>query len=143
MNSRKDRMRDLFRIENAESALSPMLAVVPDPCLAEYNAPESPIRIIPAVFSESRAGFDLKRVRRSPHSYDRLPRLHIIRDVLHLIVRQIAKPSQDHCQVGGVKRLQAGDIIQLLWVDCAILLIDGEEDCAAKAIVSRQDFGQL
>src|ERR1700722_19715868 len=63
--------------------------------------------------------------------------------MLHLIVRQVAKASQDHYQVGGVKRLQAGDIIQLLRVDCAILLVDGEQDRAAEAVVSRQNFRQL
>ena len=67
-----------------------------------------------------------ERVSCRSQANDRLARLQIILDVLHLIVRQSAEARQDDHQIGFVERLKAGNVVVLVRIDIAGLWIDLE-----------------
>ena len=46
---------------------------------------------------------------------DRLARLDIVGDVLHLVVGQIAEARGDDHQVGGLECFEAGDVVGDCW----------------------------
>ena len=53
---------------------------------------------------------DVEGVRRRAHADDRLARLDVVDDVLHLLVGQVAEAREDDHQVGRLERLQARDV---------------------------------
>ena len=76
---------------------------------------------------------------RRAHSDHRPAALHIVHNVLHLIVRQIAKPGKEDHQVGSFEMFQARDIGVDVRADGPILRIDGKQDDAGKPMALCQD----
>jgi hypothetical protein len=63
--------------------------------------------------------------------------------VLHLVVGEVAEAREDHEQVGGLQRLEPGDVVRLPGVDAPVLLVDGEEHRAVEPVVTREDLCEL
>ena len=143
LNSSEDRMGDLFGIEDAARALLSVAAVMIDPCLSENAPTEAAIRTIPVVAGEGWAGLQREGVGGGAESHDRPAGLDVIHDVLHLAIGQVAKAGEDDEEIGGVQRLQAGDVVETIRIDRAVLGIDGEKDRAAEAVTHREDFAEL
>ena len=79
---------------------------------------------------------------RRPQADDRLARLDVIDNVLHLFVGQLAKAGEDHQQVGRVEGFQSGDVLRA-GIDQPGLGIDGEEHGTLAAVACGEDLGQL
>lgn len=130
--------------DKAAGAFALVAAVVRDPGFAEHLATESAVPLLAAetvpgvgfVFSE------VERVRCRADADDRLAGVYVFDDILHLVVGQVAKAGENHHQVGGPKRLEAGDVVIDLGIDGSVFGIDGEENRALEAVVHGEDLGQ-
>ena len=117
-----------------------LIQVSPSTCRPK---PPSHSLLFQRVLGVGLARLDVEGVRRGPQADDRLARLDVVDDVLHLVVGQVAEAGEDDHQVGRLERLQAGDVVVAVGVDRAVLGIDGEQDGAVEAVVLGQDLGQL
>jgi hypothetical protein len=84
-----------------------------------------------------------KGVSRGPHSDDGLARVHIVGDVLHLIVRQIAEASEEHERIGGRQRLKARYVVADVRIHHARSGVGGEQNRAPEAMVRAEDPREL
>jgi len=73
-------------------------------------------------------------MRCGTNSHDRFPRFHIIRNVFHLIVRQVAETGQDDHQVCGVEGFETGNVVGNVGIDRAVFGVDSEEHGAAETV---------
>ena len=49
-------------------------------------------------------------MRRGPESDHRAAAIEVVGDVLHLVVREILEAQEDDEEVGGLQRLEPGDV---------------------------------
>jgi hypothetical protein len=83
------------------------------------------------------------QVSRGAHADDGLARFDVVHDVLHLLVRQIAEAREDHHQIGGFERFQAGNVVILIRIDGSILPVDREKHGASEAMLLGENLAQL
>ena len=126
VNAGEEGMRGLLRIENAQGALLAMLSMVLDPGFSQHHASEAAVRTVPAISRVRRTPLELEGVGGRAHPHHRFTGVDVIHDVLHLVVGQITKASQNHQQIGRVERFQPRDIVKLIGIDGAVFRIDGE-----------------
>src|SRR5207249_8134827 len=96
-NSSKNRMLFAFRSNDSTRALLAGLAMMADPGLAQHLSTETtfPFFAVPRIASIGRAFFEGEGMRRRSHANNGPARFDVIDDVLHLVVRQFSKPSED------------------------------------------------
>ena len=97
----------------------------------------------PTVLGVRLARLDVERVCGRPETDDRPAGLNVPRDVLHLAVRQIAEAGEEHHQVRGLQRLEAGDVVALKRIDGSVAAIDGKQHRALEAVAAGQNLPQL
>src|SRR5262245_48014002 len=124
------------RRDDAASALAAVLAVVADPSLTEHLTAE-PLFVVlllagPGVLAELFA-LRIEGVCRCANANDRSARFDVLHEVLHLLVRQVAKPRKDHEQIGRIKRFQARNVA-LVRIDRAVVA-DRKEHGALEAVM--------
>ena len=117
-----------------------MIQVSPSTCRPK---PPSQSLLVARVAGVRLAALEVEGVRRGAHADDRLARLDVIDDVLHLLVGQIAEAREDDHQVGRLERLQAGDVVVAGSGLIVPSLVDGEQHGALEAVMLGQDLGQL
>src|SRR5262249_40128615 len=146
LDAAQDRVLLLSLDDHAAGALGAVASPVVDPRLAEHLPAESLfvilLLVVPAVLGVGLARPQVEGVSRGAQADHRLARLDVIDDVLHLLVGQVAEAREDDHQVGGLQRLQAGDVLLVVRVDRAVR-IDGEQDGALETVMFGQDLGQL
>ena len=81
-------------------------------------------------------------VRARAQRDERLARVQIVREVLHLRVRQFPEPQAQHAQISRVQRGDAGHVRLIQRVDGAIGRIEGEHHRALEPVPHRQDLCQ-
>ena len=84
----------------------------------------------------------LESMRAGAQGDDRLARVQVIREVLHLRVGQFAEAQAHDTHVGGVERRHAGNVRQYERVNRAVSRVDGEKHRALEAMAHGQDSGQ-
>src|ERR1700748_3452097 len=129
-------MCGLLRVENTPGALLAMLSMMFDPGFSQHHSSEPAIWTVPAISCVRRTSLELESMGGGAQTYNRFAGVNVIDNVLHLVVGQIAKTSQDHQQIGRVERFQAGNIVQLIGIDRAVFRIDGKQNGALEAMVS-------
>ena len=133
----------LVGLQQQPRALLVVRAVVRDPGLAE-NLPAEAAGVVrrsllPGVLQELRVGpLDLERVRRGAEADHRAAAIEVVDDVLHLGVGKILEAQEDDQEVGGLERLEPGDV-RAARLDEAGLRVGREEHAALEAVVLRQD----
>ena len=70
-------------------------------------------------------------------------RFHVVDNVLHLNIRQIAESREQDHQVGRIQSFQSRDVVALVGIDGAVLRVDREQHSALEAMLLCQDFRQL
>src|SRR5262249_21386131 len=68
--------------------------------------------------------------------------VQIIDEMLHLLVRQLAKSKGHDAQIRRVQRFHSGDIGLSHWINGSISGIDREKHRALEPMAHRQDFSQ-
>ncbi len=84
----------------------------------------------------------LEGMSRGPQTDDRSTSLKVSIEVLHLTDREILKAQEDNRQIGLVQRLHAWHV-RVAGDDLSGLLVDVEQDRAAKTVVLREDARQF
>src|SRR3990172_1326310 len=124
------------------SAFFLVIAVVIDPRLAQDLPPPPTLRVIAlktvlGVWTVLIPRI-IERMGSRPQPHNRLARIRVIADILHLLVRQLAKSSEYHHQISRLQRLQSGDIVLRPGIDLAALFIQREQRRALKPMMRRQ-----
>src|SRR6478672_7301632 len=134
-----------------------------DPGFAEDLAAETLLVVLAAVvvgvFGVGLAGWNAEGVCCGADADDRLAGFEVTDDVLHLLVGQVAKASEDHHQVGRVERFEARNVADVginltdlcsakAWGLAAggrklAAIFDGEQNGAFEAVMPGQDLGEL
>ena len=84
-----------------------------------------------------------ERMRRGAERDDRLARIHVIDEVLHLVIGPLAKAQQHDAKVGAIERLHARLVVLRAGIDRAGFRVDGKQDRAFEAMPLREDLAQL
>ena len=145
LDSLEDRVLLLSLGHQTQRALPTMVSVVVDPSLTQHATTESPLRLamLPMVILVGRLLAEIECMGRGPQADHRAARLHIVDDVLHLIVRQIAEPGGDNHQVGCVESLESGDVVVLVGVDLTAGGVDREQDRTFETVAVGQNLAEL
>ncbi len=124
-------------------ALLVVRPVVPDPGLAEDPTPEAALPAGPGVVPAEmgvRALLDREGVGGGPDPDDRASALEIVGEMPHLVFREVLEPQSEDQQIGGLQRLEAGDVRAARLDEAA--LVEREEDVGCEAVSMCQDARQ-
>ena len=135
-----------LRISDATSAFPAVVAMVADPGLAQdlLTEPAGPFLVLPIKFRERapRVAGVSEGVRGGANGKDRLAGTQVVHKILHLIVRQFAKPQLHDQHIGALERVQARHVRLVVRINRAVPRIDREKDCALEPLPHCEDLGE-
>ena len=133
----------------AQRTLVLVVAMMADPCFTQHQPAKAlgPVRlvalVVEAVVGKGAACRNVEGMGRCPHADHRPATFEIVVNLLHLVIRQIAKAGSDHHQLSLPQGLEARNVFLFVGGDLARFWIDGVEHRAVKAMAGRQNLGQL